>query len=309
MLKIQLPGPKPQWRKYEPDLVLASEQQPAVGRVLACCDFSSDPPPAPNYGEVTRDTLQAQIDLAPDLYASEAEYQPKYGALALSNLNKLLLGNGTDSGLYEIMRRQNSEQRQADIGDVERLGLRTRDAMLAANPENATLLRLLNQQAQSGLEAGSQLTPDQIANIRASQGDWANRGLGYSGPAMLDQATRRAMGGDQMLRQRQQFAQSMLQNNQAIVGDPFLQILGRQGSALGAAQNIQQSGGPQIFNPNAGNDMASGAYQAQVAASAADQGPLGAIGGILGGVGGLIGGLGSGGLGLFGTAAGAMGRR
>lgn len=309
MLKINTPMDQTARQLYVREGIDLRPAAPAVGQVLACQDFSSDPPPAPNYGQVTRDTLQAQIDLAPQLYASEAEYQPKYGDLAASNLNKLLQGTGDTPGVFTLLRQQNTAQREADVADVERLGLRTRDAMLAANPENATLLRLLNQQAMTGLEAGSALSPDQLAKIKASQGDWAARGLGYSGPALLDQATRRAMGGEQMLRQRQQFAQSMLQNNQAIVGDPFLQILGRQGSALGAAQNIQQSGGPQIFNPNAGNDLAAANYQAQLSASAADQGPLGMIGGILGGVGGLMSGLGSGGLGLFGTAAGAMGRR
>ena len=38
-------------------------------------------PPAPNYQESMRSILQAQIDLAPQVYASEEAYQPKYQAL------------------------------------------------------------------------------------------------------------------------------------------------------------------------------------------------------------------------------------
>jgi len=34
-----------------------------------------------NYGKETRDTLQAQVDLAGDLYAAESEYRPKYSQL------------------------------------------------------------------------------------------------------------------------------------------------------------------------------------------------------------------------------------
>lgn len=45
-----------------------------------------------DYGAITRDTLQAQIDLAPDLYRSEAEFRPKYNALDLEELEATLMG-------------------------------------------------------------------------------------------------------------------------------------------------------------------------------------------------------------------------
>jgi len=38
-------------------------------------------PAAPNYAQSMRETLQAQIDLAPQLYQSEAQYQPLYNQL------------------------------------------------------------------------------------------------------------------------------------------------------------------------------------------------------------------------------------
>lgn len=46
-----------------------------------------------NYGQETRDTLQAQIDLAPQLYAANKEYQPKYDALNLKAYEGMLLGS------------------------------------------------------------------------------------------------------------------------------------------------------------------------------------------------------------------------
>lgn len=46
-----------------------------------------------NYAQETRDTLQAQIDLAPQLYAANAEYQPKYDALNLKAYEGMLLGS------------------------------------------------------------------------------------------------------------------------------------------------------------------------------------------------------------------------
>lgn len=38
-------------------------------------------PQAPNYGNSMREILQAQVDLAPQVYAREAEFQPKYAQL------------------------------------------------------------------------------------------------------------------------------------------------------------------------------------------------------------------------------------
>lgn len=38
-------------------------------------------PEAPNYGNSMREILQAQVDLAPQVYAREAEFQPKYAEL------------------------------------------------------------------------------------------------------------------------------------------------------------------------------------------------------------------------------------
>ena len=38
-------------------------------------------PPPRDYSQETRDTLRAQIDLAPERYAAEATYAPKYAAL------------------------------------------------------------------------------------------------------------------------------------------------------------------------------------------------------------------------------------
>ena len=37
--------------------------------------------PARDYGQETRDTLEAQISLAPQLFASEAKYRPQYADL------------------------------------------------------------------------------------------------------------------------------------------------------------------------------------------------------------------------------------
>jgi len=59
-------------------------------------DPSIETPAARDYGNETRDTLQAQIDLAPAQWESDAEFQPKYSLLGMQNLQNQLLGsNGT----------------------------------------------------------------------------------------------------------------------------------------------------------------------------------------------------------------------
>jgi hypothetical protein len=340
--------------------------------------FSPKAPPPPNYGQITRDTLQAQVDLAPQQYASEATYQPLYTDLALSNLNSLLYGTpggqetyqqtitadragwygpdgqylGSDryqyytpgsqapqrapglgglvqamnpnvtsggtqqvpegvrwlgkggtmqvtgtrtrtpqTGLLELMQGAQASQRAADIADVMTLGPQAREALLAANPESAALLAKLNAQANAGLDAGSSLTPEeQRAMQQASRAAFAARGMGGSNSAITDELLRQFDLGQQLLRQRQAFAQSVLANNQQLLGDPFMQILGRGSNAVGQAQGVWQGAGPSLFNPQAGLGLAASNY-ATAANFAAANNPLANIGNILGGVGRAAGGI------------------
>lgn len=339
--------------------------------------FSADAPPTPNYGQITRDTLQAQVDLAPDQYASEATYQPLYTDLALNNLNSLLngtqggteqyqtsrqvdrdgwyneggqyLGNNRNQyrsrlndtwtrgvgwvgsqptvanggysesipagtrwlgkggtlqqtatrtrtaqpGLLALTQGAQSSQRGADIQDVMTLGPQAREALLAANPESAALLAKLNSQANAGLDAGSNLTPEeQRAMQQASRAAFAARGLGGSNGAVSSELLKQFDLGQQLMRQRQAFAQSVLGNNQQILGDPFMQILGRGSNAIGQAQGIGQQAGPSLFNPEAGLGLAASNY-ATAANFAAANNPLANIGNVLGGVGKAATGIGS----------------
>lgn len=212
--------------------------------------FAPDAPPPRDYGAETRDTLQAQIDLAPQLYASEAEYQPQYVDLALSNLNRMLQGAGGEPGLIDTLRAQSTAQRAADIGDVETLGGRATEAMLASNPAQRQLLELLNAQAVQGLQAGTTMTPEEARQVQqASRAAFAARGMGGTNAAIGDELLQQYNLGQQLLRQRQDFGGRVLGYNQAIVGDPFLQILGRPSSAMNNAQGLFAESGPSLFNP------------------------------------------------------------
>lgn len=71
--------------------------QPSAGGVPSYKGGVAAPPARDLYKE-TRDTLQAQIDLAPKLASSEAQYRPLYNALDLQDLNYMLLGGRSLEG-------------------------------------------------------------------------------------------------------------------------------------------------------------------------------------------------------------------
>lgn len=113
--------------------------------------------PPRDYAQETKDTLQTQINLAQQLYDSEAKFQPQYTELALQNAKTSLLGaNGNDGllALYQnsvyptmdaISATSNTAQRKADINDVAALGPQLQEALRASNKE--LFLNLENAEA------------------------------------------------------------------------------------------------------------------------------------------------------------------
>ena len=66
--------------------------------------IKSPPPPEPrSYAEEYGKTLDAQVEYAPALYESEAEYRPKYLDLDLAMLQDSLHGRGGQQGLIGIL--------------------------------------------------------------------------------------------------------------------------------------------------------------------------------------------------------------
>jgi hypothetical protein len=183
--------------------------------------------------------------------------------------------------------------RQADINDVANLGPQATQAMLNADPYNAQLLAKLNAQANQELDAGSSLTPDQQrAMQQESRAAFAARGMGGGNGAIADELLKQFNLGQQLLEQRQRFAQGLVGTNQQVVGDPFMQILGRNGSALQNSQQSMNGAGPSLFNPQAGLGLAESNYATQSQFAAAQPTMFGQIMNGFGAAGGLIGGIG-----------------
>lgn len=249
-----------------------------------------DAPPPRDYAQETRDTLQAQIDLAPRRYAAEAQYGPQYTDLAGGNIRRLLLGSEQTPGLLATLREVSPQmqelqssgelaQRERDISSVEQLGARAVSALRSADPNQARLLDALNQQAQTDLAAGTGLSESESnqlsQQVRAAQ---ASRGMGFGMPDGVLEAYTLGDRGRQVQNQRRQFAGDVARLNAGTGQDPFMAVLGRpsqsvaQGQALlGQGQSAAQGAGPSLFNPESSYaaDVFNTNYNGQAAADIA----------------------------------------
>ena len=239
--------------------------------------------PAPrDYGKETAETLRAQLDLAPEKYAAEAKYAPQYQALQLGLLKSAtpellqLYKEQIAPTMGEVEAAARSRSRAGDIADIERLGPQARAAIKAASPEQAALADTLTAQAQSGLAAGSRLTPDQQRMVeQQTRSGLAARGLAQGPSGALQEAVRSQMAGAGLQQQRQQQAMGALGASQGVYGDVFQQVLGRPSQAFGASQGfIGQAQGfnpGQLFNPESqyAANLIGGNQQAQLAARTA----------------------------------------
>lgn len=322
------------------------------------------------YAE-SRDSLQAQIDLAPALLASERQYRPEYAALDNQTLEAMLFGSperqvqvaeasggltrrfiptggtvpqgavfisgqqgtrggqtgawynvpdGTtvnrtqtvaaQRGLLDILgevqpqtdalaAESASRQRAADVADVERYGAQAISAIRNADPANAELLRLLNEQVATELAAGGKLSSRQAREVeqgvRAGQ---AARGFGFGPNDVLNEAVARQLEGERLREQRLRNAVTTVGVNQATGADIFQAILGRpsQGSNAAAAlvgqgQAGAANSGPTLFDPqNAyAQDLYNTNYNANAAARISRGNNMSAIFGSLLGTAGQIG--------------------
>ena len=239
-------------------------------------------PPPRDYGKETRETLQSQIDLAPQLYGAEEQFRGKYAQLDMDIAKQMTpqlldLYESSQSRLGAMNREQLGLQREGDIAAIEKYGGRARAALDAANPEQAALLKELNAQAMSDLQLGGQLNAGERRTINQSaRGAQAARGFGYGINDAAIESWANLQGSEQKRQQRQGFAQSMVGMNQATKADPFMAILGRPSSMnpMMAGGVVGQAGG---FNPGAmfspesqyAGDIYNQNYQGELAARTA----------------------------------------
>jgi len=246
-----------------------------------------------NYAKETEDTLKAQIKLAPDLYGAEAsdEYgQPAYTTLGLQTLERALMGTDGQRGLLEMYSQyvnpamsameqaSDRSRRESDVADVEAYGGRATEALLGSDPYKKKLSDELSRQAYEELQSGATLDPSLRREVQQGYRQAATaRGMAYNPSSAAEESYFTGLQAEQLRRQRQAFAQNALSQRQQLTGDPFMQVLGRQGQAFGAGQGYGQQGmvmgqtAPRLFSPESqyAGDIAAGNYQGNLAARTA----------------------------------------
>lgn len=244
--------------------------------------------PAPrDYGQETRDTLQAQVDLAPAKYAAEAEFGPQYAQLNADMIRAALTGTNGQPGLlslYEqdvlpLLTRAGVADQQARIsGELGAIDKYAGDVTASLRRASGTegISNELQRQAQAELAAGTSLTPDvarQVAQgVRSSA---AERGFGMGRSDAVAEAFAQGERGLQLQQQRRAFAGQTAGLLQATGGDPFMAILGRPSGTTSAAQAFlgqgQAASPGALFNPESSyaQDIYNTNYNAQAAAKIA----------------------------------------
>ena len=273
-------------------------------------------PPAPTYQDTMRGNLQAQIDLAPQLYASEATYQPKYAELEAKNQAYLAQQAMEQAkAMYpEAAAMEAGYQSALDTARLQRAQENLPQYISAFGnlmPGQADIIKNLSQQAVEQTAAGTSLTPEEQRSIeQQSRAGYAARGTALGQQSALSDVLNRYNYQQQRLGQRAQFASGVLGLQQQSVA-PAIQAYYQQPvlqNAVGQAQQaglaFQQAAGPALFNPESqmGFESAWVPYQAQMAqnlgqmqanatASAGRSSMFGSIlGGVAGGLGAYFGG-------------------
>lgn len=277
-------------------------------------------------GKSALDYMRSMADpaLQNQILQSEQMYRPQYAALNLADLNTYLMGGGGQKGALELnnlatqqanqMQMQAlSAQRGADIADVQRYGAQATEAMRNADPYQKAILQGMNQYALSSANAAGRLSPEAQRNAeqQARLYGQARGRVGDTSTIAAEIMNREgAMAGRRQ--EAMNAAQMAFNANKMTSADPFQAILGRPSNAtqMGMAQTQFAQGmagqqGPQLFDPNAGINLALGQnanlsnynaniYGSQAAFAGAQEQARGAmIGGLASGLGAIGGGFAS----------------
>ena len=267
-------------------------------------------PAAPNYQESMRSILQAQIDLAPQVYAKELEFQPKYQALqdqmaAQAAASQIAMYRGLQPS-YSVLEEDYMKAQQA----AQQRGLQERAPGYVQAFQEAQgvgginqALQQYTQQKLGALQAnGTMLSPEERRAVeQETRAGYAARGTMLGGQSNLAEVMNRYNA--RQAREQQLIALGTglggyFQQQAAPALTSFYQQPMYAGSFGGqSAQNAmmaQQQAGPQYFNPESQTGMGSiyGAYNAQMqyqagmaqAAAAKSAGKMGMFGAIGGGL-------------------------
>jgi len=278
--------------------------KPAAGGVPSFKKGDVSPPPARNYGQETRDTLQAQIELAPQLFASESQYRPQYADLERGMMLEQM-GIDPSKGLLQAYEedfapslvRQKAATVKGDIDMLKEYGSELLQAQRDADPLADSLRQGIMDSAAEDLAAGMGLTETEQRDLdQQVLSGAADRGMEGQGSTFGDMISQRLSANRGIKQQRISNAANAYQ---LAPTDALFALTGRASSAPGQAMAQFGSGGfaldssPGIFNPesNYSGNLATQNYQGIMDANAASaSNKAGMMSGLFQGLGSLGGG-------------------
>jgi len=153
--------------------------KPSAGGVPSYKKGDVDAPPPRNYGQETRDTLQAQVDLAPDLYRNEAQFRPQYANLERGIMLEQL-GLDPSMGLLQAYEdhivpaqgRQKARATADEIQMIQDLGPKLVEAQRSADPLAEGIRQDIMGSAKEGLRAENpfdDMVSDKQQNLGGSE--------------------------------------------------------------------------------------------------------------------------------------------
>jgi len=292
--------------------------KPAAGGVPSYKKGDVAAPPPRDYGAETRDTLQAQVDLAPELFKSEAEFRPQYADLERRMMLEQM-GIDPSKGLLQAyeedfapsMVRQKEATVQGDIDMLRKYGPELLKAQREADPLADSLRQGIMESASEDLAAGMGLTETEQRDLdQQVLAGAADRGMEGQASTFGDMISQRLSANRGVKQQRLANAANAYRMG---ASDPLFALTGRAATTPGQAMaqfgsaNFALDSSPGMFNPEsqyAGN-LATQNYQGQMdarTATAANQ--AGMMAGLIGGVGQAAGGIFGGGFAKGGRWAG-----
>ena len=278
--------------------------KPAAGGVPSFKKGDVDAPPPRDYQKETRDTLEAQIELAPQLFASESQYRPQYADLE-RRMQLEQMGIDPSKGLLQAyeedfapsMARQKAATVKGDIDILREYGPQLLQAQRDIDPLADSLRQGIMDSASEDLAAGQGLTETEQRDLdQQILSGAADRGMEGQGSTFADMVSQRLSANRGVKQQRLQNASAAYAMNAT---DPLFALTGRAASTPGQAMQQFGSAGfalnssPGIFNPesNYAGNIATQNYQGQMdARTSSASNKAGMISGALQGLGSLGGG-------------------
>jgi len=269
----------------------------AMGEYLFGKDFTK-------YQGITDPLLQQR------LLNAEQTYRPQYAALELADINAYLLGTQGQKGVLDLTaeatrrssaldREAQALQRQQEIDILGQYGQQTVDALRAADPYSRAIAEAQQQYATDLYnKAGTLGFEDQRAADQMARQQGLAAGRIGDNSTVAAQALNRQNAMAQRSQMAQQAGAQAFGYNRALAGDVANILIGRPSTAyaMGSQAFGQGAGlasgpnGPQLFDPNAGINLALqnqanlGNYQSAIFGAKA-----GREGAIIGGVASLVG--------------------